>query len=172
MAAQQWQKASNTLAFVVVRLTPLWSPPPPWQPLCPSPPNPPQSPKPNIKTSPGNTIRPCPKTPQPIQHIDVLLEPSNISPLQKEGNLSVIYQAVREGRPLTKQQVATSSQEIRKLNGMFVHLRRQNGLLQAKVVLRVPRWLTLCPKVARQTVIWETHSQAHQGRKKTKQDPT
>ena len=84
-------------------------------------------------------------------------------------DVGIIYNAVRTQTELTEEEVQGGSTELRILHQLFNSLRiRKDGVLEVRLHLQHrARRVILCPRQARETVIWDSHLQAHVGVHKT-----
>jgi transposase InsO family protein len=89
---------------------------------------------------------------------------ADVISLQKTGDLGKIYQAVHDKVILPDREIQLGSWELQRWHKMIGNLRiRDDGILEVRLGLSRPQWVTACPQSIRKTVIWETHSLAHQG---------
>jgi hypothetical protein len=84
---------------------------------------------------------------------------------QADTDVGVIYQAIKDQRVLSMEEISSMSGELMKLAGLMpmMHL-RSDGVLMVRV-LNGNRTTNcaVCPEIQRSDVIWSTHQQAHTG---------
>ena len=84
------------------------------------------------------------------------------------SDVQLLYDTLLSGQQLAADAVEQGSWELRKLAGMTDVCRLQNGVLQVRLQQNGrERWVTICPKELRPTVIRDTHIQHHAGINKT-----
>jgi transposase InsO family protein len=83
---------------------------------------------------------------------------------QKDGRgaIAIIYELVKRHDTLNQARLNMSSEELKQLHHRLEAMRiREDGILEIQV--QKNKWRIICPVAFRNTVIWDSHKQAHTG---------
>ena len=80
-----------------------------------------------------------------------------------------LYEVVKNGKPLSAEELQLGSTELKMLHARQEALRIQSdGSIEiCLIVNQKARWCAVCPPATRKTVVWETHGLAHAGMNRT-----
>jgi transposase InsO family protein len=78
------------------------------------------------------------------------------------GNIAVIYELVRTHSNLSQERINLCGEDVKQLHNRLESMRiRKDGILEIQIQRN--KWRVVCPPTFRNTIIWDTHNQAHTG---------
>ena len=88
---------------------------------------------------------------------------------QLSGDVSIVYQSIRDQQQISPAVINLGSAELKKLSRLCSLMRiRDDGVLVMRVLYSTrPSEVAICPKEMKKDVVWETHRLSHAGIMKT-----